>query len=98
MKKSKFLLKVAFSLLSPSSMLKLPIFFQGDCRELLLTGNRASGVYTINPLNEVEFQVFCDHDTHGGGWTVIQRRGGNDVTNFKKSWSEYKAGTFCCMA
>ena len=97
MKKHKFILKVAFSLPWPSSMLKLPIFFQGDCRELLLTGNRASGVYTINPLNEEEFQVFCDHDTHGGGWTVIQRRGGN-VTNFRKSWSEYKAGTFCCMA
>lgn len=68
------------------------IVFPADCREALLAVNRTSGVYMISPLNnDVEFQVFCDHDTHGGGWTVIQRRrSSSEKTN--KTWAEYKTG------
>ena len=37
-------------------------------------------------------QVYCDHDTDGGGWTVIQRRR-DGITNFdNKGWQSYRHG------
>ena len=59
---------------------------------MLLAGNKTNGVYTVSPLNnEDEFDVFCDQETQGGGWTVIQHRLDGTV-NFSKTWNEYKAG------
>ena len=59
---------------------------------MLLAGNKISGVYTISPLNnEDEFDVFCDQETQGGGWTIIQQRNTGSVS-FSKTWDEYKAG------
>ncbi|KAL3224078.1 hypothetical protein MRX96_026771 [Rhipicephalus microplus] len=39
-------------------------------------------------------RVYCDMDTDGGGWTVIQRRGqlGNSVYHFYRNWDEYADG------
>jgi len=59
-----------------------------------------SGIYTIWPTGKVldgPKQVWCDMDTSGGGWTVIQRRGYGTVTRanaekFNKNWREYKLG------
>ena len=67
-------------------------FNAADCREALLAGNKTSGVYTISPSNnEDEFDVFCDQDTQGGGWTVIQQRNDGSLS-FYKTWDEYKNG------
>ncbi|GFT38812.1 techylectin-5A [Nephila pilipes] len=69
-----------------------------DCGEVLENGNTESGVYTIWPRSRVSdcesFEVYCDMDTAGGGWTVIQRRGdfGNAQNYFDKEWKDYKKG------
>jgi len=68
-----------------------------DCDEVYKCGNNRSGVYEIWPRNRVilkSIKVFCDMETNGGGWTVIQRRGDfkRPKEYFEKSWSEYKSG------
>ena len=37
------------------------------------------------------FQVYCDQDTEGGGWTVFQRRKDGSV-GFDRTLDDYKAG------
>ena len=37
------------------------------------------------------FQVYCDQDTEGGGWTVFQRRK-DDSVGFDRTLDDYKAG------
>ena len=50
-----------------------------------------SGIYTINPDGKQSFRVYCDMETNGGGWTVIQRRVDGSV-DFFKNWIDYKLG------
>ncbi|XP_076330650.1 techylectin-5B-like [Tachypleus tridentatus] len=57
--------------------------------------NRTSEVYKIQPrFLSQSISVYCDMETSGGGWTLIQRRGdfGKPVENFYRSWVEYKNG------
>ncbi|KAI8510682.1 Fibrinogen- domains (FReDs) [Branchiostoma belcheri] len=61
-----------------------------DCAAYKAAGHTTSGVYTLgSPLSGVT--VYCDMDTAGGGWTVIQRRQDNSVP-FDRTWEEYKQG------
>ena len=53
--------------------------------------NGKSGVYTINPDGRKYFRVYCDMETNGGGWTVIQRRTDGSV-DFFNNWNDYKLG------
>ena len=48
-------------------------------------------MYTVFPAGSSGIQVYCDMDTHGGGWTVFQRRQDGSV-NFNQSWEAYKQG------
>ncbi|XP_022248467.1 fibrinogen C domain-containing protein 1-like [Limulus polyphemus] len=63
-----------------------------NCFQLLQEGHNVSGIYRIRPLYALRpIFVFCDMQTEGGGWTVIQRRKDGSV-NFLREWNEYKYG------
>ncbi|CAB3984479.1 Hypothetical predicted protein, partial [Paramuricea clavata] len=62
-----------------------------SCSSLYKSGERKDGVYTINPDGLGSFQVRCDMQTDGGGWTVFQRRQ-NVSVDFYRGWQDYKNG------
>ncbi|CAI9541552.1 unnamed protein product, partial [Staurois parvus] len=63
-----------------------------DCQDVANKGARISGLYYIKPLKaKQQFLVYCEIDSSGLGWTVIQRRLDGSV-DFKKNWNQYKEG------
>ncbi|XP_075905697.1 angiopoietin-related protein 7 [Nelusetta ayraudi] len=63
-----------------------------DCASIYYNGVRRSGLYTVVPtLAAMPVEVYCDMDTDGGGWTVIQRRLDGSVS-FDRSWRDYRDG------
>ncbi|KAM9295392.1 fibrinogen gamma chain [Morus bassanus] len=63
-----------------------------DCQDIANKGARKSGLYFIKPQKaKNSFLVYCEIDSYGNGWTVLQRRldGSED---FKKNWVQYKEG------
>ena len=62
-----------------------------NCAELYKSGEKISGVYTIDPDGSGAFDVFCDQKTDGGGWTVFQKRLDGSV-DFYRGWNDYKRG------
>ncbi|XP_074528910.1 angiopoietin-related protein 5 [Halichoeres trimaculatus] len=51
-----------------------------------------SGIYIVHPENtDSSFEVFCEMDYMGGGWTVMQRRT-DGLTDFKRPWDDYADG------
>ncbi|XP_009634777.2 fibrinogen gamma chain [Egretta garzetta] len=63
-----------------------------DCQDVANRGARKSGLYFIKPQKAKQsFLVYCEIDSYGNGWTVLQRRldGSED---FKKNWVQYKEG------
>nr|XP_053628103.1 angiopoietin-4-like [Cherax quadricarinatus] len=63
-----------------------------DCWKLHMQGKNKSGVYRIRPsYATAPFFVYCDMETDGGGWTVIQRREDGSV-EFLREWADYKYG------
>ena len=38
------------------------------------------------------FNVYCDLDTDGGGWTVIQRNKKDSLVSFNRNWADYEKG------
>ncbi|XP_071342145.1 angiopoietin-related protein 4-like [Trachinotus anak] len=61
-----------------------------DCHDLFVRGQRASGIYTVQPENSQPFNVFCEM-TSEGGWTIIQKRQ-DGSQNFNQLWESYKQG------
>ncbi|XP_051991965.1 angiopoietin-1-like [Xyrauchen texanus] len=62
-----------------------------DCADLYQARFQKNGVYTINISPQETKKVYCNMESAGGGWTVIQRREDGSV-DFQKTWKEYKMG------
>ncbi|KAM9154580.1 angiopoietin-2 isoform 2-T2 [Pangshura tecta] len=63
-----------------------------DCAEAFKSGLTTSGIYTLTvPNTAEEKKTYCDMESNGGGWTVIQRRKDGSV-DFHRTWKEYKMG------
>jgi hypothetical protein len=52
-----------------------------DCGELDKTTCK-SGVYKIYPNNTSGFEVYCEMEKNGGGWTV------SDAMLFRQHWTQ----------
>ncbi|KAL4640399.1 fibrinogen gamma chain [Arapaima gigas] len=63
-----------------------------DCQDVANKGAKTSGLYYIKPVKAKEqFLVYCEIDSYGSGWTVLQRRRDGSV-DFSQPWIPYKEG------
>ncbi|KAJ8000893.1 hypothetical protein DPEC_G00185120 [Dallia pectoralis] len=63
-----------------------------DCQDVANKGAKTSGLYYVKPLKATQqFLVYCEIDSFGRGFTVLQRRRDGSV-DFNKNWVQYKEG------
>jgi hypothetical protein len=65
-----------------------------DCGQLHALGETETGIYKVrpNPAIENDIYVYCDHDTDGGGWLILQRRSATGTLNMTQPWHLYRDG------
>ncbi|XP_002745405.1 fibrinogen beta chain [Callithrix jacchus] len=70
----------------------IPVVSGKECEEIIRKGGETSEMYLIQPDSSVKpYRVYCDMNTEGGGWTVIQNRQDGSV-DFGRKWDPYKQG------
>ena len=77
-----------------TSLFSLPMARYSSCSMMLDAGYyKTSGVYTIYPdgFSGGPLRVYCDLESDGGGWIVVQRRQDGSV-DFYQDWAQYKFG------
>jgi ficolin len=63
-----------------------------SCKKLLEAGHTKNGLFKIFPAGFSDgLRVYCDMETDGGGWIVIQRRQDGSV-DFYRNWVDYRVG------
>ncbi|XP_056913492.1 tenascin-N isoform X2 [Takifugu flavidus] len=67
--------------------------FPMDCLQIMKNGNKKSGIFMvfINNDRSKPVEAYCDMETDGGGWLVLQRRTSGKL-DFLKRWRQYIAG------
>ncbi|XP_053692608.1 techylectin-5A-like [Sabethes cyaneus] len=68
-----------------------PTHLPQTCAEV--APNRGSGRYRVQPQSGFKnaFEVYCNQEYEGGGWTVIQNRY-DGSTYFYRGWDQYETG------
>ncbi|MEE6481407.1 hypothetical protein FKM82_012854 [Ascaphus truei] len=63
-----------------------------DCSDHYKAGKKVNGIYRVTPdPKNKTFEVYCDMESMGGGWTLVQiRKDGS--TSFNRTWNDYKIG------
>merc|ERR1711881_270429 len=68
-----------------------------SCDSYYLAGHRTSGIYTIKPTTfSPSYEVFCDMDSAGGGWTLVASIHENNIDGKCTSgdkWSSEAGGS-----
>ncbi|MFT7805537.1 fibroleukin-like [Arapaima gigas] len=63
-----------------------------DCSDYNMLAEKRSGVYRVTPdPRNGTFEVYCEMETYGGGWTVVQQRLDGSIS-FNRTWGDYKRG------
>ncbi|XP_077566122.1 fibrinogen-like 2a [Stigmatopora nigra] len=63
-----------------------------DCSDYNVLETRKNGVYRVTPdPRNGTLEAYCDMESFGGGWTVIQQRLDGSIS-FNRTWAEYKKG------
>ncbi|XP_007892227.1 angiopoietin-2a [Callorhinchus milii] len=63
-----------------------------DCAEAFKSGLTTNGIYTLFIPNTTQpIKAFCNMESSGGGWTVLQRREDGNM-DFHRTWKEYRMG------
>ncbi|XP_077462322.1 fibrinogen gamma chain isoform X2 [Stigmatopora argus] len=63
-----------------------------DCQDIANKGATVNGLYYVKPAQaSQQFLVYCEIDSFGRGFTVLQRRQDGSL-DFHKDWIQYKEG------
>ncbi|KAJ8382049.1 hypothetical protein SKAU_G00028270 [Synaphobranchus kaupii] len=84
-------LNIQCSSACPAQKPPVSIMAPRDCSDYNIMVEKKNGVYTVTPDPRSTFEVYCNMESYGGGWTVLQQRLNGSVS-FNRTWPDYKNG------